>query len=140
PLRIDAPLARDQFLTKDLGPTLPANMVYSQPYWLRKPPTVGTLTVEDQQLIGLAENPPAFPIEATLDIAGQEIRYLIDTFFRGVDPIAGEVHEVLAVTPPVFANLPSGAFVFLDEKARPIVVELTVTTDAVQVSARIIAR
>src|SRR5437762_6110038 len=32
-LRIDAPLARDQFLTKDLGPTLPANMVYSQPYW-----------------------------------------------------------------------------------------------------------
>src|SRR5437870_9193288 len=38
-LRIDAPLARDQFLTKDLGPTLPTNMVYSQPYWLRKPPT-----------------------------------------------------------------------------------------------------
>src|SRR5438105_4377058 len=108
-LRIDALLARDQFFTKDLGPTLPANMVYSQPYWLRKPPTVGKFTVNDQQLIGLAENPPAFPIEATLDIAGQEIRYLIDTFFRRVDPIAGEVHELLAVTPPVFANLPSSA-------------------------------
>src|SRR6266436_625383 len=86
-LRIDAPLARDQFFTKDLGPTLPANMVYSQPYWLRKTPTTGTFTVNDQQLIRLAENPPAFPIEATLDIAGPEIRYLIDTFFRGVDPI-----------------------------------------------------
>src|SRR5205823_2807607 len=87
-LRIDAPLARDQFLTKDLEPTLPASMVYSQPYWLRKTPTIGTFIVDDQQLIGLAENPPAFPIEARLDIAGQEIRYLIDTFFRRVDPVA----------------------------------------------------
>ena len=136
-LRIDAPLARDQFFTKDLGPTLPANMVYSQPYWLRKPATVGTFIVDDQQLIGLAENPPAFPIEATLDIAGQEIRYLIDTFFRRVDPIAGEVHELLVVTPPVFANLPSSAFVFPDEKARPIAVEITSSTAAVQGSARL---
>jgi LmbE family N-acetylglucosaminyl deacetylase len=136
-LRIDAPLARDQFFTKDLGPTLPANMVYSQPYWLRKTPTIGTFIVNDQQLIGLAENPPAFPIEATLDIAGQEIRYLIDTFFRRVDPIAGEVHELLAVTPPVFANLLSSAFVFPDEKARPITVEITSSTAAVQGSARL---
>jgi LmbE family N-acetylglucosaminyl deacetylase len=136
-LRIDAPLARDQFFTRDLGPTLPANMVYSQPYWLRKTPTIGTFIVDDQQFIGLAENPPAFPIEATLDIAGQEIRYLIDTFFRRVDPIAGEVHELLAVTPPVFANLPSSAFVFPDEKPRPIAVEITSSTAAVQGSARL---
>src|SRR5207237_10123659 len=127
-LRIDAPLARDQFFTKDLNPTLPTNMPYSQPYWLRKPPTVGTFTVDDQQLIGLAENPPAFPIEATLDIAGQEIRYLIDTFFRRVDPIGGEVHELLAITPPVFANLASGAFVFPDVKRRPLAAELAPVT------------
>jgi LmbE family N-acetylglucosaminyl deacetylase len=131
-LRIDAPLGRDQFFTKDLGPTLPTNMVYSQPYWLRKPPTVGTFIVDDQQLIGLAENPPAFPIEATLDIAGQEMRYLIDTSFRRVDPVAGEIHELLAVTPLVFENLPSSAFVFPDEKARPIAVEITSSTAAVQ--------
>src|SRR4029453_6055787 len=129
-LRIDAPLARDQFFTKDLGPTLPANMVYSQPYWLRKPATIGTFIVDDQQLIGLAENPLAFPIEATLDIAGQEIRYLIDTFFRRGDPIAGGA-------PPVFANLPSSGFVFPDEKARPIAVEITSSTAAVQGSARL---
>jgi LmbE family N-acetylglucosaminyl deacetylase len=131
-LPIDAPLARDQLFTKDLSPMLPANMLYSQPYWLRRLPTVGTFTVDDQQLIGLAENPPTFPIEATLDIGGQEIRYLIDTSFRRVDPIAGEVHELLAITPPVFANLPSSAFVFPDEKSRPIVVEITASTSPVQ--------
>jgi LmbE family N-acetylglucosaminyl deacetylase len=131
-LHIDAPLGRDHFFTKDLNPTLPTNMPYSQPYWLRKRPTVGTFIVDDQQLIGLAENPPAFPIEVTLDVAGQEIQYLVDTFFRRVDPIAGEVHELLAVTPPVFANLANGAFVFPDKKSRPIAVELASSTSAVQ--------
>jgi LmbE family N-acetylglucosaminyl deacetylase len=136
-LHIDAPLGRDQFFTKDLNPTLPTDMIYSQPYWLRKPPTVGTFIVDDQQLIGLAENPPAFPIEATLDIAGQEMRYLIDTFFRKVDPVSGEVHESLAITPPVFANLPSGAFVFPDEKSRSIAFEITSSTSAVQGDVRL---
>jgi LmbE family N-acetylglucosaminyl deacetylase len=130
--RIDGRLGRDHLFTKDLNPTLPANMLYSQPYWLRKPPAVGTFTVDDQQLIGLPENPPAFPIEATLDIAGQEISYLVDTRFRRVDPVAGEIHELLAITPPVFANLPSGAFVFPDEKGRAITVEVASSNSAVQ--------
>src|SRR5213075_1380139 len=108
------------------------NISYSQPYWLRKPPSIGTFTVDDQQLIGLAENPPAFPIEVTLNVAGQELRYLVDTSFRRVDPIAGEVHELLIVAPPVFANLPSSAFVFPDEKGRPIAVEIASSTSAVQ--------
>src|SRR5438045_8456886 len=61
----------------------------------------------------------------------------METFFRWWHPIAGEVHELLAVTPPVFANLPSSCFVFPDEKARPIAVEITSSTAAVQGSARL---
>jgi len=129
---IDAPLARDQFFTKELDPTLPPNMLYSQPYWLRKPPTIGTFIVDDQQLIGLPENPSAFPIEVTLDVAGQQIRYLVDTRFRRVDPIAGEIHESLAITPPVFANLPSGAFVFPDQKGRVLALEVASSNSAVE--------
>ena len=136
-LEIGTELARDQFFTKDLGPTLPPNMIYSQPYWLRKPPTVGTFTVDDQQLIGLAENPPAFPIEVRVDIAGQELRYLVDASFRRVDPIAGEVHELLVVAPPVFANLPSSAFIFPDEKSRRIAVDVSSSTSAVQGDVRL---
>jgi LmbE family N-acetylglucosaminyl deacetylase len=131
-LQIDTALTRDQFFTKDLGPTLPASTVYSQPYWLRKPPTIGTFVVDDQQLIGLAENPPASPIEATLDVGGQELRYLIDTSFRRVDPVAGEVHELLVVAPPVFANLPSSAFVFPDKTSRRMAVEISSSTAAVK--------
>ncbi len=136
-LQLDVPLARDQFFTKDLGPTVPPTAPYSQPYWLRKPATVGTFTVDDQQLIGLAENPPTFPIEATLDIAGHELHYLLDTKFRDVDPIAGEVHQALVVAPPVFVNLPNTAFVFPDQKSKRVTVRVSSSTNPVQGAVRL---
>ena len=136
-LRLDAPLAPDEFMTKDLNPTVPGNTEYSQPYWLRKPPTLGTFTVDDQQLIGRPENPPPFPIEATLDIAGQELRYALDTKSRRVDPVAGQVHESLVVAPPVFANLSNAAFVFPDAKSKSISLEISSSTEPVQGEVRL---
>ncbi|MFL6537951.1 MAG: PIG-L family deacetylase [Chthoniobacterales bacterium] len=136
-LQIDAALSRDEFMTKDMTPTLPADAQYSQPYWLRTQGTVGTFTVDDQQLIGLPKNPPAFPIEITIEVAGQPIRYTCDTRFRRVDPIAGEVHESVAVAPPVFANLPNSAFVFGDSKPKTIPVRISASTGAVRADARL---
>ena len=136
-LRIDAALNRDEFLSKDLNPTVPANASYSQPYWLRNPSRTGTFTVDDQQLIGRPENPPAFPIEATLEVGGKELRYTTETRFRRVDPVAGEVHESLVVAPPVFVNLPNGAFVFPDDKPKRVVVEVRASTAAVKGELRL---
>ena len=136
-VRMDSSLARDEFITKDLEPTIPPDVPFSQPYWLRKPATLGTFTVDDQQLIGLAENPPPFPLEVTLEIAGQELRYSIDTRFRRVDPIVGEVHESVVIAPPVFANLPNAAFVFGDEKAKSVSVRLSSLTGAVNGQVRL---
>jgi LmbE family N-acetylglucosaminyl deacetylase len=136
-LQIDRPLARDEFVTKDLSPTIPENAAYSQPYWLRKPATSGTFTVDDQQLIGLPENPPPFPIEITLEIAGQQLRYTTNTRYRRIDPIAGEVHESLVIAPPVFANLPNAAFVFGEEKAKTISVRVSSLTEAVRGEVRL---
>lgn len=136
-LQINASLARDEFVAKDLGPTISQNARYSQPYWLSRPATVGTFTVDDQQLIGLPENPPPFPLEVTLEIAGQELCYSINTRFRRVDPIAGEVHELVVIAPPVFANLPNAAFVFGDEKAKSVSVRLSPSTGAVNGQVRL---
>src|SRR6185295_403816 len=84
-MSLDTDLARDQFFTRDLNPTVPPGASFTQPYWLRKPSTLGTFAVDDQQLIGLPENPPAFPMEITVSIAGAELRYTINTRFRRVD-------------------------------------------------------
>jgi LmbE family N-acetylglucosaminyl deacetylase len=131
-LRLDTPLPQDQFVTKDLAPTLSKDAPLTQPYWLRKPAALGTFVVDDQKLIGLAENPPAFPVEVVVRVGDQDLRYLVDTKYRTVDPIAGEVRQALVIAPPVFANLPNPVFVFGDDKPKTIQVRVTASTGAVR--------
>jgi LmbE family N-acetylglucosaminyl deacetylase len=135
--QLDAPLAQDQFIAKDLASALPKNVTYTQPYWLRKPPALGTFTVDDQKLIGLAENPPPFPIEVSVRVGDQDLRYLVDTKYRTVDPVIGEVRQNLVIAPPVFANLENSVFVFGDDKPKTIQVRVTASTGAVSGQLRL---
>ena len=136
-LRLDTPLPRDQFVAKDLAPTLRKDVGYTQPYWLRKPAAVGTFTVDDQQLIGLAENPSAFPVEAIVRVGDQDLRYFVDTKHRSVDPVIGEVRQNLVIAPPVFANLPNSVFVFGDNNSKTVQVRVTASTAAVRGQLRL---
>ncbi|PYJ27769.1 MAG: LmbE family protein, partial [Verrucomicrobia bacterium] len=111
-MKIDAALPANDLVTKDLSCKIPDDTPYSQPYWLRKPGTVGTFTVDDQKLIGLPENPPALPVEIALQVNGQQLRYIVDTRYRTVDPVAGEVRRAVVIAPPAFANVADSVFVF----------------------------
>src|SRR4029450_326956 len=102
--KIDAALPSNELVTKDLSYRIPDNAPYSQPYWLRKPGTLGAFAVDDQKLVGLPENPPALPVEIVLQVNGQELHYTLDTKYRLVDPIAGELRRPLVIAPPVFAK------------------------------------
>jgi hypothetical protein len=124
-VRIDAGLPNGELITKDLSAKIPENTAYSQPYWLRQPGTLGTFAVDDQKLIGLPENPPHLPIEVALEINGQELRFTLDTRYRTVDPIAGELREELVIAPPVFANIANGALVFGSDQAKSVQVRVT---------------
>jgi LmbE family N-acetylglucosaminyl deacetylase len=136
-LRLDIPLPQDQFVSKDLSPTLPKTVGFTQPYWLRKPPALGTYVVDDQKLIGLPENPPPFPIEVTVRVGDQDIRYLVDTKFRTVDRVIGEVRDDLVIAPPVFANLQNSVFVFGDDKPKTVQVRLIASTGPVKGQLRL---
>ena len=136
-LRLDLPLSQDQFVTKDLSPTVPKDIASTQPYWLRKPPALGTYVVEDQKLIGLPDNPPHFPVEATVRVGDQELHYLVDTKYRTVDRVIGEVRENLVIAPPVFANLQNSVFVFGDEKAKTVQVRVIASTGPVKGQLRL---
>ncbi|HKP92946.1 MAG TPA: hypothetical protein VJS88_03545, partial [Chthoniobacterales bacterium] len=131
-LRLDAPLPQDQFVAKDLSPTLPKDTISTQPYWLRKPPAPGTFTVDDQKLIGLPENPPAFPVEVIVRVGDQDLRYLVDTKQRSVDRVLGELREDLVIAPPVFANFQNSVFVFGDDKPKSVQVRVTASTGALR--------
>jgi LmbE family N-acetylglucosaminyl deacetylase len=130
--KIDAALPSNELVTKDLSSKIPDDAPYSQPYWLRKPASLGTFAVEDQKLIGLPENPPAFPTEITLQIKGQELRYIVDTKYRTADAVAGELPRPLVIAPPVFVNVLENVFVFPTNQPKPVSVRVTAATGAVK--------
>jgi len=131
-MEIDAALPPNELITKDLSCKIPENTPYSQPYWLRQPGTLGTFAVDDQQLIGLPENPPDLPVEVVLQIDGQKIRYTLEGKYRTVDPVAGELRQPLVIAPPVFAKIGDGVLVFPTDQPKPVSVHVTAATGPVK--------
>ena len=130
--KVDAPLPSNELVTKDLSSRIPDNAPYSQPYWLRKPSTLGAFTVDDQKLIGLPDNPPALPVEIILQVSGQELRYIVDTTYRSADAVAGEPPRPLVIAPPVFVNVLDNVLVFPTNQPKPVSVRVTAATGAVK--------
>jgi hypothetical protein len=129
--KIDVTLPSNELVTKDLSCRIPDDAPYSQPYWLRKLGTLGAFAVDDQNLIGLPENPPALPVEIVLQVNGQELRYFLDTKYRTVDPVAGEVRRPVVISPPVFVNVVNSVFVFPTNQPKPVSVRVTAATGPV---------
>ncbi|PYL52825.1 MAG: LmbE family protein, partial [Verrucomicrobia bacterium] len=111
---------------------IPNDTPYSEPYWLRKPGTLGAFAVDDQKLIGLPENSPALPVEIVLQMNGQGLRYLLAAKYRSVDPVAGEVQRPIVISPPVFVNVAESVFVFATNDPKPVSVRVTAATGAVR--------
>jgi len=130
--KIDAALPVNELVTKDLSCRIPDDAPYSQPYWLRKPRTLGAFTVDDQKLIGLPENPPALPVEIVLQVNGQELRYIVDTQYRTADAVAGELPRPLVISPPAFVNVLDSVFVFPTNQPKSVPVRVTAATGPVK--------
>jgi hypothetical protein len=67
-----------------------------------------------------------------LQVNGRELRYLVDTKYRTVDPVAGEVRNPVVISPPAFVNLPNSVFVFPTNQPKTVSVRVTAATGAVK--------
>ena len=137
--RIDAALPLNELVAKNVSCKIPENTPYSQPYWLRQPGTLGTFAVDDQKLIGLPENPPHLPIEITLQVSGQELRYVVDTRYRTVDPVAGELRQSLVIAPPVFTDFANPVLMFATNQPKSVSVRVIASTGPVKGQLRLTA-
>lgn len=78
---------------------VPSTQKITQPYWLESPMEAGHFNVDDQQLIGMPENKPAFTVNASLNIMGEAIAFDIPVRYRVVDPAKGEFFHPVYVVP-----------------------------------------
>ncbi|MFZ2493571.1 MAG: PIG-L family deacetylase [Thermoanaerobaculia bacterium] len=121
----------------DLVLRVPAEFDLSQPYWLRKPPSPGLYTVEDQRLIGRPENRP-LTVNVALQDGGQRVFIAtVPVVYRWTDRVLGEKTRDVTVVPPATANVRSPIYVFPDSQPRTVSVHLH-SFDAKTVSVRLI--
>ena len=119
---------KDTTLTQALKPneviqftttlTIPKTAKISQPYWLEKPIDKGTFQVDNQQLIGLPENPPVFTAAYTFEIGGQRFTFTRPLVYKSTDPVEGETYRPFIIQPDVMANLTERVFTFADDKPK----------------------
>jgi LmbE family N-acetylglucosaminyl deacetylase len=111
-LQMDTIIGKKLALYKDFnqqhkfyfGTSLPEDMPFSTPYWLKEPWTDGMYTVKDLKLIGKAQNDPAITLQLDVRFGKQIIRFDEPLQFKRVDPAIGELYDPFAVTPSVFIN------------------------------------
>ena len=97
--------------------TLPATTPLTQPYWLRDDHSVGMFRVEPGTMIGLAENPPAFPVEHRFRVGDQTLE-IDDVVVQAA--AQGEHQRRLDVIAPVALRYVSDVRLFAPGSERPV--------------------
>ena len=103
---------------------LPHDYPLSQPYWLLNPEEKASFVVENQQLIGLAENPPSLAVEAEVTLLGKKIVFTAPVRYRWAERDEGEKQRPFEIRPPVTANFRRNVAVFQAGEEKDITVTL----------------
>jgi len=92
-------LVNNQNISWDFSFKIPSTQAISQPYWLVEPKTEGMFVVNDQMLIGKAENDPVFTANCSVFIEGQSFSFTLPIQYKYVDPTKGDVFQPIVVVP-----------------------------------------
>lgn len=82
----------------------------TQPYWLSMPLSKGMFQVNDQQLIGDAENVSLNSVVFELSINGVPMRITKPIRYKFTDPVKGELYQPLYIKPAVEVSFKSDAY------------------------------
>jgi hypothetical protein len=120
PLGPNAALADNRPLSHELSVTVPADVPYSQPFWLAATRHAGRYEVADQRLRGAAHGPPL--LEATFGLRLGERRFEVTrpVVYRWTDPVEGEREREPAIVPPVTVRVDTPVVIFASGAPRAI--------------------
>lgn len=92
----------------------------TEPYWIVKPMSAGSFTVDDQYKIGLAENTASYTAIFNLTIYGTAFRFYKPVMYKHTDPVKGELFEKLVVYPPALIKASNSLLLFKDTTSKQI--------------------
>lgn len=106
---------------------VPAGKDFSQPYWLKHPLQGGNFQVDDQQLIGKAENDPAFEVTFKVTIHGQQFDITRPVQYRYIDAVKGDTYQPIAVLPNTEVRYAKDNYVSINNS--PVLVSVNVKSN-----------
>jgi LmbE family N-acetylglucosaminyl deacetylase len=116
--------------------TVPADFPPTTPYWLAEAPEPGLYRVAEHALLGLPEGPAPLQVELTLTIAGRRITVARPVWYKWTDPVMGERHRAVEVTPAVSIAPDTGQLMFPGPGARRLAVRLVAGAEGVAGTVR----
>ena len=117
---INTELKDDKLFSFNSTSKIPDDAEYSQPYWLRKPHGIGDYEIDDQKLIGKAENSPPLVAKFIVNAGKQELTFSTPVLYKWTDPVKGEQYRSLIIAPKVEINLQDKVLLFPNSKTREI--------------------
>jgi len=121
---LDRSLKNNEPVTIEKTILIPKDFPLSQPYWLEAPHQDGFFFIREQNVTGLAENPPPIEIKLGLDAGGKLLEYSIPLSFRWTDQVDGELYRPFEVRPPVTLQVEEKVGIFAGENPRKIKIKL----------------
>ncbi len=119
---VNTALENNEPLEYSTQAVIPQQMPYSGPYWLRKSHDGFSFTVDDRQLIGQDDTPPAVEAIFKLMIDGKPLDIKTPVVYKRNDPRTGETYRPFVITPPVFLEIDGDVHVFAEPQPKPILV------------------
>ncbi len=128
---VEADLPENQPLSRELVWRFAPDTPYSAPFWLAAPRRQEAYALGEQELAGLADNPPVLEAEFRIAVGPASILLRRPVRYRFVDRVLGEQTRRLEVVPPVAVRLTQPVLLFPEEAPRPVEVELTALEEGV---------
>ncbi len=89
-----------------------SDIAYSNPYWLQSAHGPGMFSVNQQEQIGVPENPAFMEVQFQLKWNDETLNISRPVVYKWVDPVRGELYRAVEVIPPVSLITPEKVFVF----------------------------
>lgn len=121
-LNIDLGLNKNVSFTKTFP--IAVNTPVSQPYWLANPLAGGSYQVDDQVLIGKAENDPVFTATFVFTIEGVDFTVQLPVQYKYTDPVKGELYQPLRVVPAITGTFDQPVYVMDGAKEKQVQLQL----------------
>jgi hypothetical protein len=116
---------------------LPADLPFTQPYWLRERPLAGSFEVADPLLVAEPEDAPALAAHVTVDFAGEAVTFDVPIAFKWTDRVTGDRYRAVEVLPPVTCAFDQSAYLFAEPRPREVRLAVQSTRAALSGVARL---